>query len=114
MATAAEIIKVRLYIDDAGSDDFTDAQIALFIDEGSSVYYAVIELSKILKMRLRKELLEADTTGTESTKLASLRSRADLLDSLIKDFEKKLEEENGTETGRYIASVKPTIAGGDV
>lgn len=115
MATQAEIDKVRLYLDDNDAErDFSNSEIESFIDENNSVNYALLELAKILKVRLRKEILEGETTGSEDTKLASLKSRLDLINDIIAEFQDKWDGENDNTTGRYIASVKPTVAGGDV
>lgn len=114
MATAAQIAKVRLYIDDKNADDFSDTEITNFIDEKNSVNYAVKELLLILITRLRNQLMESDTTGAEKTDLAPLRDRLKMLQSLLEEFKAKYEEEINTSTGLYISTVKPTIAGGDI
>jgi len=116
MATAAEITKVRLYIDDTDSSDydFTDPIVGDFVDENNSVWYAIKELLKILRIRLRKELLKKESTGTESSEIASMKERMDLLNNSIAEAEKEYADEQGTGTGCFINTVKPTIAGGDV
>ena len=115
MATQAEINEVRLYInDDTVNRDFTNDQISILIDKNNSVNYAILELFKILKARLRKELLESDTTGTEDTKVASLKSKLDLMNDLINEYQEKWDAENNNTTGAYISSTRPTISGGDV
>jgi hypothetical protein len=116
MATAAQIEEVRLYIHDIDSSnyDFIDSIINTFINKENSINYACLELLKILKTRLRKELLESDTSGTERTDLASLKDRLELLNDLIDEFQEKWDSENNNTTGVYIATTKPIIAGGDV
>ena len=115
MATALQVQTVRLYLndDDSSNYDFTDVQITAFID-ADSVNYAILELAKILRVRLRKELLEKSDTGIESESLAPLRDRLALMESLIEEFQKKLDIENDNTTGVYISTIKPTIGGGDV
>ena len=87
---------------------------SIFIDEKNSINYAKIKCLEILKVRLRKEILEGDDTGTESTKIASLKSRIDLLNNLIDDYNDKYDEENNNNTGRYVKTNRPVIARGDI
>ena len=105
---------IRFIIDDKESEDFSDSEIQYFLDQENSVNYAVYNLAMVLITKLRKQLLESDDTGAEQTKIASLRSRLDLLKTIYEDYKEKYEDEDDNTTGLYISSVKPTIAGGDV
>lgn len=105
---------IRFIIGDKNSEDFSDDEIQYFLDMNNNVNYAVMELCKILINRLRKELLESDTTATEKTDLAPLRDRLKLLQEILDEYKEKWEAENNNTTGRYIATTKPTIAGGDI
>lgn len=105
---------IRLIIDDKDSDDFSDNEIQYFLTQVNSVNYAVYNLCEILIMRLRKELLESDTTGAEKTDLAPLRDRLKLLENMRDEYKNKYETEIGNSTGLYINTEKPTIAGGNI
>lgn len=115
MATPAQILLVRIQIDDNEIPyEFTDSIIELFIDEGNSTNYACYKLIDILLIKLRKQLLESDSTGTERNDFSDLDSRRKLLESMRDKYKDDFNTEAGTGTGIYISSVKPTIAGNDV
>lgn len=115
MATQEQIDKVRLYINDDDSErDFTNQQISDLIDENNSLNYATYRLCDILIARLRKELLEQTRTAEETETLASLKDRIELLKYIRDDYKELYKDENDNTTGRYIASIKPTVAGGDI
>lgn len=109
------IDKIRLIIADKDKSDFHDSEITHFYTEGeNSVNYAVYRLTKILMMRLRKQLLIKSDTGAESEALAPLRDRLEILNEIYDNYKSYYESETGNKTGLYIATTKPTIAGGDV
>ena len=109
------IDKIRLIIADKDKSDFHDSEITHFYTEGeNSVNYAVYRLTKILMMRLRKQILESSDTGIEKEKLASLYDRMRLLKEIYDNYKSYYESETGSKTGLYIATTKPTIAGGDI
>lgn len=112
--TESQITIIRLRIDDKVSEDFSDTEINIFWNEVNSMNYVLYNLFEILITRLRRELLEKDGTGAESTTIASLKSRMELLQSLYDLYKEKYEAEIGMNTGRYMQSTKPTIAGGDI
>lgn len=113
MATQEQIDLVRLNIADEDGTDFTDAQITYFIDLQDSVNYASYQLIQRLIPKLRKQLLEKDTTGVEGTSLAPVRDRLELLKESLKIYKDAYNEESGG-AGIYIETVAPTIAGGDI
>jgi hypothetical protein len=106
--------EVRFIIDDKNKNDFSDAEINHFFNQVNSVNYVVYKLCNILIIKLRNQLLEADTTGTEDTRLASLTSRMRVLQAIQNEYKELYENEDSNDTGRYISTVKPTIAGGDI
>jgi len=109
------IDKIRLVIADKDKSDFHDSEIIEFYTEGgNSINYTVCRLTKILMMRLRKQILESSDTGSEKEKLASLNDRMKLLKEIYNNYKSYLEAENNNSTGIYIETTKPTIAGGDV
>lgn len=114
MATISQITQVRLNINDEDKTEFNDAQIEAYIDDGDSVNYASWKLINILVMRLRKETLKKDTTGAESTEFQSLNDRRKLLESLAGEYKAAYKSETGYNTGRFISSTRPDIAGGDI
>ena len=109
------IDKIRLIIADKDNSDFHDSEITHFYTEGgNSVNYAICRLTKILMMRLRKQLLIKSDTGAESEALAPLRDRLEILNEIYDNYKSYYESETGSKTGLYIATTKPTIAGGDI
>jgi hypothetical protein len=112
--TQAQINIIRLKIDDKDHSDFSNSEIELFWDQDNSVNYVIYNLAEVLITRLRKQLLESDTSGEEVTKLADLRSRLKLLETVKEMYEDKYNAETNENSGVYISSTKPTIAGGDV
>lgn len=105
--------KVRLIIDDKSGFEFTDAEINHFFSEVNSVNYVVYNLIGIIIIRLRKQLLESDNTGAEQTGLSPLRDRLSVLKNMYDKYKDLYENESGESYGKYISSVKPSVAGGD-
>ena len=108
-----DIEAIRMIIDDKDSVDFTNAEIQFFLDQVNSINCAVYNLARILITKLRKQLLESDTTGAEKTDIASLRDRLAVLESTYKDYKDLYNSEINNNSGLYISTVKPTICGGD-
>jgi hypothetical protein len=105
--------EIRLIIADKDGEEFQDSEIMYYYNVHNSINFAVYKLIGILIFRLRKQLLESDTTGTEKTDLAPLRDRLKLLENLKNEYKSLYDSENDNSCGRYISTVKPTIAGGD-
>lgn len=116
MATGQEILLVRRQIDDNNIESYTFSNqiIRAYIDEKSSINYASYMLLDILIIQLRKQLLEDDETGTERNKFATVTARKNLLESQRDKYKEAYNEESGGGSGRFIATTRPTIAGGDV
>lgn len=112
MATAEQIIEVRLNIDDLDSNDFDDTTISNLIDQNNSVNYASYKCIEILIVRLRKKILKSDTTGVEKTDFHSLREQLEILQYIADEYKEKYEDEIENSTGKYISTVKPCI--GDI
>lgn len=109
------INKIRLLIADKDASEFHDSEITEFYTEGgNSINYAVYRLAKILISRLRKDILQKSDTGIESETLATLRDRLEVLKEIYNNYKSLYAAENNNSTGIYIATAKPTIAGGDI
>lgn len=114
-ATALDIEIIRLNIDDPNYEDFTDDKyVNYYYDQKNSIAYASWKLTEVLLVRLRKEILKKDDTGSETTEFVALKDRIDLLKETAKKYKDEYEAETGAGSGQYINTVKPVIAGGDV
>lgn len=114
MATADQITLVRLNIADKDSNDFTDVEIEYYIDLKNSVSYASYRLIILLIPKLRNQLLEKNVSGEDAETLAPLKIRLELLLAMKDIYEADYNAEIGNDTGIYIATTAPTIAGGDI
>lgn len=112
MATIEQLDQVRLNIDDKTDADFTQAEKELYIDEKDSVNWASWQLINILIVRLRKEILKEDRTGSESTEFHDLDKRLELLEAIAKKYKDAYNSEIGNSTGKYYTSETPVVAGG--
>ena len=116
MATAAqiEIVRLNLNDEDATDYDFTDTQIEYYIDLKDNVNYATYQLAQILIGKLRKDTVKKNASGEESTEFVDLMTRIKLLEGIRTWYAAEYSADIGNGTGLYIATTKPTIAGGDV
>lgn len=112
MATTEQINAVRLNIDDKFDIDFTEQEKIDKIDVHDSVNWACWQLIDILIVRLRKEIIKEDRPGSETTEFYDLDKRLELLESISKKFKDAYEDEIGNNTGQYLCTQKPVIAGG--
>ncbi len=107
---------VNLYIGDpvnfVNSNDFSDEIISDYIDFKDSVIYATYKLIDVLIIRLRKEILKQDDSGTEKSVFFDLTQRLQILENVRGKYEHEYNSEIGNTTGRMINSVKPVVAGG--
>lgn len=113
MATPDQIAQVRLNIDDRIIPyEFDDTLIESFIDEKDSISYATYKLIDILIIRLRKEIIKADTSGSEKTDFQSLQDRLEILEYQRNKYKHDYESEQLNTSGKYVDTIKPIIAGG--
>ena len=112
----SKVNEVNLYIGDpvnsANNNDFSDEIISDYIDFKDSVIYATYKLIDILIIRLRKEILKQDDTGTEKSVFFDLSQRLEVLKNVRDKYKHEYDTEIGNTTGRMINSVKPVVAGG--
>lgn len=96
----------------ATQNDFSDQIISDYIDMEDSVNYASWKLINLLIVRLRKEILKDDRTGSEATEFHDLDKRMELLEAISKKYKEAYNAEIGNATGKYYAAQTPIVAGG--
>lgn len=75
-------------------------------------------ISKLIKMALPKLLrrmqIVRNQSGTEDIQFITLKEKYDAYKDLLKEYEDDESKTAGTNTGQYLQTSNPTIAGGDI
>lgn len=92
---------------------FSDDTIGDIIDN-----YPNSTLSKLIKLALPKLLTRMriikNQSGTEDIEFISLKERYEAYKDLLEEYEEDESAATGTNTGQYLQTSNPTIAGGDI
>lgn len=92
---------------------FHDDTIANIIDNfPDNIYSKLIRLA-LPKLLRRMEIVQ-NQTGTEDVKFISLKERFDAYKKMLDEYDDEESAAAGTNTGKYLKTAKPTIAGGDL
>jgi hypothetical protein len=90
--------------------DFSDEIIENYIELRDSVVFASYKLIDILIMRLNRDIIKIDDTGSESNEFQSLKDRLAILENQRDKYKYEYDSGQGNTTGKFVDTVKP--AGG--